>query len=455
MHPEMFAKSPAYTYDPTVGVYSVGYPLYPQPIEYNGWQEETMAWKEGCAIFAGLYPVNRIVSVSGPDVVRLLSDATTSGYAKFPVGRLKHTTLCDDTGRILTHGLVVRVDEHEFHTHMLCPWLNYAASKGDYDVSYEDRSLTEFNFQCTGPRILEVLEHATGECLHDIPFMGHRTSSINGKEIRLFRMGMAGTLGYEVHGHIDDARELYAKIIEIAKPFGLQRLGWTAYAAELCEGGFPQETYSFYGAGSQDKGFFEYLQSLGYPTEIWPGRPIFAGSSGTDPHKRFRNPFQVGWHRSVSFEHDFRGKDALLQEAANPTRRMVTLIWNVDDVVEVYASLFRRGDDPYRFMDLPVEPALRTAKAGPRQYQDDVLRDGKLVGCSNGRVYSLYSRDMTSMGCVDVKCAELGTELTVLWGEPGQRQKEIRAVVSRYPHLSMQSNATYDTASIPCIRNRR
>ena len=103
MQSEMFAQSPAYTYDPTVGVYSVGYPLYPQPIEYNGWQEETMAWKEGCAIFAGLYPVNRIVSVSGPDVVRLLSDATTSGYAKFPVGRLKHTTLCDDAGRILTH----------------------------------------------------------------------------------------------------------------------------------------------------------------------------------------------------------------------------------------------------------------------------------------------------------------------------------------------------------------
>ncbi|MGE5263514.1 MAG: hypothetical protein ACM3S0_09045 [Acidobacteriota bacterium] len=44
---------------------------------------------------------------------------------------------------------------------------------------------------------------------HDIPFMGHRTSSINGKAVRIFRMGTAGTPGYQVHGNIEDARALY------------------------------------------------------------------------------------------------------------------------------------------------------------------------------------------------------------------------------------------------------
>jgi glycine cleavage system aminomethyltransferase T len=451
---EMFAQSPAFPFDPQVGAYSVCHPRYPIPLEYAGWQDENMSWKEACAIFAGLYPVNPVAKFTGPDVVRLLSDFTTSSYHDFKVGRLKHTTLCDDAGRILTHGLVVRIAEQEFHTYTLTPWLGFAASKGKYDVQFEDRTLTEFNFQCTGPRILEVLERATGECLHDIAFMGHRTSTINGKPVRLFRMGMAGTLGYEVHGHIDDARELYTTIIDAGKPYGIQRLGWKSYSAELCEGGFPQETFSFYGAGREDPGFIDFLKGIGVPTEVWPGSPIFGGSAGTDVKKRYRNPLEIGWHRSVSFEHEFRGKAALQKEAANPTRTIVTLVWNIDDAMDVYASLFRKGDAPYRLMDFPLDNVWRTSKAGSRQHQDDVLRDGKLVGSSTARVYSLFSRDMISTGVISIEHAQLGTELKVLWGDPATRQKEIRAVVSRYPHLALPSNSSIDVASIPCIRKK-
>jgi len=449
---EMFAQSPAFTYDPLVGAYSVCHPRYPIPLEYAGWQDENMSWKEACAIFAGLYPVNPVAKLWGPDVVRLLSQFTTSSYHNFKVGRLKHTTLCDDQGRILTHGLVVRVAEHEFHTYTLTPWLSFAASKGKYDVTFEDRTLTEFNFQCTGPRVLEVLEHATGDCLHDIPFMGHRTSSIQGREVRLFRMGMAGTLGYEVHGHIDAARELYARIVEVGKAYGLQRVGWKSYSAQLCEGGYPQETFSFYGAGREDPGFMDYLKGLGFPTDVWPGHPIFAGSAGTDVKKRYRNPLELGWHRSVSFEHEFRGKAALEKEAAHPTRKIVTLVWNIEDVMDVYASLFRRGDEPYRVMDFPIDNVWRTSRAGSRQPLDDVLKDGHVVGSSAARVYSLHSRDIISMGVIDVKHAQLGTELKVVWGDPGTRQKEVRAAVSPYPHLALPSNSTFDVASIPCIR---
>ncbi len=71
------------------------------------------------------------------------------------------------------------------------------------------------------------------------------------------------------------------------------------------------------------------------------------------------------------------------------------------------------------------------------------------MGESSGRVYSLYSRDMFSIGTLNVEYAELGTALTVLWGEPGTRQKEIRAVVSRWPHLDLPKNSEYDVEQIP------
>jgi glycine cleavage system aminomethyltransferase T len=282
--------------------------------------------------------------------------------------------------------------------------------------------------------------------------MGHRLSAIRGKPVRLFRMGMAGTLGYEVHGDINDARELYEVIVEAGKPFGLQRVGWKSYSAQLCEGGYPQETFSFYGAGREDPGFIDFLKAIGIPTEVWPGSPIFGGSSGIELGKRYRNPLEIGWQRSVSFGHEFRGKAALQREAANPRRKIVTLAWNTDDVMDVYGSLFRKGDAPYKLMDFPIDNVWRTSKAGSRQHQDDVYRNGKVVGNSTSRVYSMLSRDIFSMGVLHVEDAGLGTEVRVLWGDPGTRQKEIRAVVSPYPHLELPTNSTMDVSSIPCIR---
>lgn len=45
---------------------------------------------------------------------------------------------------------------------------------------------------------------------------------------------------------------------------------------------------------------------------------------------------------------------------------------------------------------------------------------------------------------------ELSTEVTVLWGDPGTKQKEIRATVSRFPYLHENRNEQVDVSTIPC-----
>ena len=121
-----------------------------------------------------------------------------------------------------------------------------------------------------------------------------------------------------------------------------------------------------------------------------------------------------------------------------------------EDILDVYGSLFRQGDEPFRFMDFPIEPVFLTSQAGIRHYQDDVLdKNGNLVGASSGRTYSLYSRDMFSIGTINAELAEIGTEVFVLWGEPGTRQKKVRAVVSKFPHIDIALNSAFDVESIP------
>src|SRR4029078_4436189 len=129
---------------------------------------------------------------------------------------------------------------------------------------------------------------------------------------------------------------------------------------------------------------------------------------------------------------------ALEAEAASPKRLMRTLVWNADDVVDVYASMFR-NDDPYAYMEMPRDQR-------GFMYADKVMKNGKVVGVSTSRGYSYYFREMLSLCTLDVAC-EVGNEVTVVWGNPGNPQKEIRAKVAPAPYKT--DNRRLDPHNLP------
>ena len=140
----------------------------------------------------------------------------------------------------------------------------------------------------------------------------------------------------------------------------------------------------------------------------------------------YRSPVELGWTKNIKFDHEFIGRQALEEEVANPKRTMRTLVWNSEDVVDVYASLFRTGK-PYHFMDMPRDQR-------GFMWADKVLMDGTPVGVSTSRGYSYFFRQMISLCTLDVGCSEPGTEVTLIWGNPGEPQKEIRATVAPAPY---------------------
>lgn len=56
----------------------------------------------------------------------------------------------------------------------------------------------------------------------------------------------------------------------------------------------------------------------------------------------------------MNFEHEFAGREALLEIAENPPRVPITLEWDPSDVADIYASQFSGSNvDPYDRIDFP------------------------------------------------------------------------------------------------------
>ncbi len=434
-------------YRDSVSLYLYGVFPFAVPYEYTGWRDESMSWKASCYLHGNLNP-SPTYRIRGPEALKFLSDTCVNSFGNFPVGSGKHAIMCNEDGLVMIDGVLLRLGEDDFITYWMAPYIGYALSQGRYDAVGEDLTGKAFLFQLAGPRALEVLEAATGQDFHDLAFMRHREirMEVASRPVRVLRMGMGGSLAYELHGDVEGAQAVYGAIFEAGAPFGLRRLGLRAYMLNHTENGFPQAYYHFPYPWREDSGFAGYLDSVGGGG--FGDAQHFGGSMGDDIRLRYRNPVELGWEKMIRFDHDFVGRAALEKEVASPRRRMVTLEWNSDDLVDIYASQFRPGN-PYPAIDNPNHFGGDLPKF--TYFADKVLKDGKVVGVSSGRANSFYYRRMISLCSVDTEHSAPGTELSVLWGDPGTRQKEIRATVARFPYFDENRNQALDVNAIPRV----
>ena len=122
----------------------------------------------------------------------------------------------------------------------------------------------------------------------------------------------------------------------------------------------------------------------------------------------------------------------------------MTLRWNADDVIDIYASLLRKGEE-YKTMDLPTTP---TWLHGTLAHADHIRKDGREVGYSSGTIYSYYFREVLSMGVIDIDQASIGNEVIVQWGDHGRRIKDVRATVERFPYMQEGRNDQIDLTTL-------
>lgn len=417
------------------------FPLYDEPAtyvtvgdrlrqwEHSGWKAESLSWKTSCYIHTGLSgPVLRI---AGPDADAFVSWLCTNSLSKFAEGSMRHAVMCNEKGLIASHGILQRYEDGHYLHFAAGPWPYYMALQGKFvvDVQWIDM----FVHQVAGPRSREALERVTGEDLGDIAFLRYRRAVIAGRSVEIGRIGMSGNLAYEVRGSIEDGAPVYDAIYQANRDIGIERLGWRTYLVNHVEGGFPQSTWTFGLAMVHDADF-----------QNWIGKGHFAlhpqRTGSYEPclsRPRLRNPYEVNWDGAVRFNHDFIGREALEKAQDEPKRRTVTLRWNAEDVIDIFASLYRPGEE-YKTMDLPTTPPW---SHGMVEHADRVLADGRLVGVSSGSIYSYWFRENLSLGCIDEELTEPGTELVVEWGDHGKRIKDVRVTVDRFPYLDDVRNS--------------
>jgi vanillate/3-O-methylgallate O-demethylase len=397
--------------------------------EYVGWRQEQTAWHEAVAISDLSFHMSDTF-FEGPDVTRLLEAVSANNYRSFAVGQAKQFVPVTSRGFIITDGILMRNGE-EAYSLTGAPsaqnWVKYHAETGGYDVTFETDPDSRqrggadprlFRYQIQGPLAQELVERAFGGPLPATKFFHSSPVTLAGRTFRALRHGMAGQAGYEFIGQWADAAAVKDALMAAGEPLGLAHVGALAYTTANVESGWiPSPIPAVY----TDPDLADYRRWLPL-FGIEGQRPLHGSFYSEDIEDYYVSPFELGYGRSISFDHDFIGRDALLKAKEQTTRRKVTVVLDPADVRRVL------GED----VGYVLNHCRFRVEAGDA-----------LVGMTYQAASLHPAGTVLALAIVEERHAETGTPVEVVWGEhpgPGSAPlaapdlPRIRATVAPAPY---------------------
>jgi aminomethyltransferase len=354
-------------------------------IEYNAIRE--------AAALIDTSPLYKFL-ISGKDAARLVDRVMTRDASKLRVGRVFYTPWCDERGKVIDDGTVMRWGEDTYFWTAADPTYRwFVMNAHGLDVEIQDISDEIAAVALQGPFSRTILEIATKQDWADVKYFGHRRSEIAGIEVNVSRTGYTGDLGYEIWVPTDAGVAVWDALWEAGQGYQIRPAGIRALDLARVEAGLiliEVEYTSVRHAISTEQ---EY------------------------------SPFEIGLGRLVDFgKRDFVGKRALEaeQRAGGPKRRLVGLELDWHGIEGMFA---KHG----------LPPML-----SPFVHRDPVpiYKQGRRVGRATSITWGQTVKKMIGFGSVPASLAAPGTKVSVEYSVEGERGK-VAATVVEPPFLDL------------------
>lgn len=233
-----------------------------------------------------------------------------------PVGSLIYTQMLNRRGGIECDLTVARLTEDHFYlvtgtgfvTHDFA-WIAQSIPES-LDATLVDVTSAYAVLSLMGPRARAILASVTRDDVSGerFPFATWRAITIGGAPVRALRITYVGELGWELHVPTEHALSVYRRLREAGADYGLVNAGYRAIESLRLE-----------------KGYRAWGSDLG-PDHT----PLEAG---------------LGWAVKLSDNTPFKGRDALLEQSAEPLRKRLACFTVEDPAVVLLGreTIYRDG----------------------------------------------------------------------------------------------------------------
>ena len=266
------------------------------PVQYEG----VTAEHETVRNSVGVFDVSHMGEflIEGEHALDLIQKVSSNDASKLTIGKAQYSCLPNDNGGIVDDLIIYKVKEQTYllvvnASNIEKDW-NWIKSKNDVGAEMRDLSDDYSLLAIQGPKAVEAMQSLTSHDLSSIAFYNFIVGDFAGIEhVIISATGYTGSGGFEIYCKNSEVKQVWDKVFEAGKDFGIKPIGLAARDTLRLEMG-----YCLYGNDIDDT-TSPIEAGLGWVTKF---TKKFTNSEALEAEK-LRGPER----KLVAFELDERG----------------------------------------------------------------------------------------------------------------------------------------------------
>nr|WP_299033529.1 glycine cleavage system aminomethyltransferase GcvT [uncultured Tenacibaculum sp.] len=214
-----------------LGAKMVPFAGYNMPVQYEGVTAEHETVRKG----VGVFDVSHMGEffLKGENALALIQKISSNDASKLVPGKAQYSCMPNADGGIVDDLIIYMIAENEYMlvvnaSNIEKDW-NWISQHNDLNVEMENRSEEWSLLAIQGPKAAEAMQSLTSVDLSNIKFYTFEITDFAGiPNVVVSATGYTGSGGFEVYVKNEDVEQLWNKVFEAGKDWGIKPIGLAA-----------------------------------------------------------------------------------------------------------------------------------------------------------------------------------------------------------------------------------
>ncbi|WP_310992024.1 glycine cleavage system aminomethyltransferase GcvT [Aequorivita marina] len=224
-----------------LGAKMVPFAGYNMPVSYEGVNAEHETVRNGVGVFDVSHMGEFLIS--GPHALELIQKVCSNDASKLVDGKAQYSCLTNETGGIVDDLIIYKLKDEQYllvvnasNIDKDWEWISkYNTMGADMRNISEDYALLAIQ----GPKAIEAMQPLSSEDLSAIKFYNFKVADFAGVEhVIISATGYTGSGGFEIYCKNSEVEQVWNKVMEAGKEFGIKPIGLAARDTLRLEMGF-------------------------------------------------------------------------------------------------------------------------------------------------------------------------------------------------------------------------
>lgn len=214
-----------------LGAKMVPFAGFNMPVQYEGVNIEHDTVRNAVGVFDVSHMGEFLIE--GEHALELIQKVSSNDVSKLTIGKAQYSCMPNENGGIVDDLIIYRIKESTYllvvnASNIEKDW-NWIASKNDLGATMRNLSDDYSLLAIQGPKAVEAMQSLTSEDLSAIKFYSFVVGDFAGIEhVIISATGYTGSGGFEIYCKNNEVKQIWDKVFEAGKNFGIKPIGLAA-----------------------------------------------------------------------------------------------------------------------------------------------------------------------------------------------------------------------------------